>query len=734
MSVPTPNVIEVGSVLRNRYKVVQLLGRGGMGSVFLCHDLQDEGARWAVKQMAADEGKDAELMKESFRREARFLTELRHPGMPFVVDVLEEPPYQYLVMEYVDGLTLLDKVETEGRPDDGKVLDWGVELCEVLDYLHNQTPPIIFRDLKPENVMCAEGEHLKVIDFGMARHFRSSKRRDTQTGGTIGYTAPEQWDDFEQSDARSDIFSLGATLYFLLTGHPPGAIYNQIDLRKHRADVNEELEALVLRCMAIKPQARFQTAAQVREELMRLGGHSRQPQDLRVEQREPRTLLSSLPRLAFVCLIGVLLLGAASWRASQHSRETLPSISASPLANSRAPISKSFYRELLEAGDYAQLEQELDELLVAHPLDAEAYIMRNNARALKSAKPLYRIPVISSWQGDEGEGLDALFGWGFAQSHLNESRHDQPLIYLELFNDNSRADQLLGIVKELMSDPAVPLVVGPWSSQQALLIAPLVNKSRLPVITPVASDPRVLSSGPDIFCVADTDVNKARAVAEHFYSTGCRRATVLADESRYVSRTMADLFSESFQELGGEVVVQEAYSHTQMDFGSLLKKAQAGESDCVFLAEYRATPVLQVCTVMRETKWDVPVASQLAGFAGQFVAGAERAEGLLLSTTFVPELMGVKQREFQTRFESEFVGHRLTHREAQVYDSLTLAVDALDTVGPDRTKLSEYLTSLGREKEQYSGISGDFAPSKHMNSRPAFLLTIENERYKPLKK
>lgn len=173
--------------MMNRYRVVRFVGRGGMGAVYLCEDLRLPGKQWALKEMILHDPGVAEQVRDSFQREAQFLAGLRHRSLPLIVDVFSIEDRQYLVMEFIHGETLAQRVENQGVPSDTTALSWALELAQVLDYLHRQDRPIIFRDLKPENIIITDDGHVKVIDFGLARHFEPGKRRDTQASGTVGY-------------------------------------------------------------------------------------------------------------------------------------------------------------------------------------------------------------------------------------------------------------------------------------------------------------------------------------------------------------------------------------------------------------------------------------------------------------------------------------------------------------------------------------------------------------------
>jgi serine/threonine-protein kinase len=212
------------TVLQDRYVVMQKLGQGGMGAVYRAGDRRLSTITWAVKEMsqsAISGPLERQQARDAFRHEAEMLAALNHPNLPRVTDHFEQDGKAYLVMEYVPGETLLSFLVREGLPQpQARVFEWTRQLCDALHYLHTQSPPIIFRDLKPANIMLAPGGQVKLIDFGIARLFKPGQAKDTQAFGTIGYSAPEQYGR-GQTDARSDVYSLGVLLHQLLTGYDP---------------------------------------------------------------------------------------------------------------------------------------------------------------------------------------------------------------------------------------------------------------------------------------------------------------------------------------------------------------------------------------------------------------------------------------------------------------------------------------------------------------------------------
>ncbi len=211
------------SQLRGRYLILRLVGQGGMAAVYQATSLRNQSAV-AIKEMSQDGLTPTELQESlaSFRFEAVTLQRLRHPNLPRVYEFFSENTRHYLVMDYIDGETLEQHQQAHGGAlPEAEVLRWAKQLTSVLGYLHSRQPPIIFRDLKPSNIMLAKDGQIKLIDFGIARVFAPGRSRDTQVLGTPGFAPPEQYGK-AQTDARADVYALGCTLYQLLTGYDPG--------------------------------------------------------------------------------------------------------------------------------------------------------------------------------------------------------------------------------------------------------------------------------------------------------------------------------------------------------------------------------------------------------------------------------------------------------------------------------------------------------------------------------
>ncbi len=214
-------------LLKQRYQVLKSVGKGGMGAVYMAQDTLLGNRLVAIKeatnqgQLAGREMQDA---VEAFKREAYMLAALQHPNLPGIYDYFEEAGHWYLVMSFIQGETLgeyLARIRNHRLPLE-EALHIGRTLCDVLNYLHTHQPPIIFRDLKPANIMRTPDGHMYLIDFGIARHFKPGQAKDTAYYGSMGYSPPEQYGR-AQTTERSDIYSLGVILYEMLSGYDPSS-------------------------------------------------------------------------------------------------------------------------------------------------------------------------------------------------------------------------------------------------------------------------------------------------------------------------------------------------------------------------------------------------------------------------------------------------------------------------------------------------------------------------------
>ena len=262
-------MLEPGTLVCAKYQITRLIGRGGMSAVYQAKDIAT-GKLYAIKDVERNGKANNNVVLQSLTTEGRMLKQLNNPHLPKIYDIIENPESFMLVMDYIDGVSL-DKVIERGGPQAiHLVYNWGMQICDVFTYLHSQTPPIVYRDMKPANVILQPNGNIMMIDFGTARTQKSNQMQsDTICIGTAGFAAPEQFGGLGESTARTDIFCLGATLYNLITGHSPCDVPKGIlPLENWNPQLaNSPLEFIISKCTRNDPNERYQTAQELKEDL-----------------------------------------------------------------------------------------------------------------------------------------------------------------------------------------------------------------------------------------------------------------------------------------------------------------------------------------------------------------------------------------------------------------------------------------------------------------------------------
>lgn len=251
---------QIGTVIDGKYEILKQIGKGGMSTVYLAMDNRLN-KQWAVKEISRTGfGKNNEEIINEVPADAEMMKGLDHPAIPTIVDIIDhkDSEYIYVVMDYVEGESL-DKVLAEyGAQSQDLVIDWAKQICDAMGYLHSQKPPIIYRDMKPANVMLKPEGNIKIIDFGIAREYKEGNLADTTVLGTKGYASPEHYGG-RQTDERSDIYTLGMTMHHLLTGvDPRPADYKYAPIRQWNPELSGGLERIIDKCVSPDPKDRYQ--------------------------------------------------------------------------------------------------------------------------------------------------------------------------------------------------------------------------------------------------------------------------------------------------------------------------------------------------------------------------------------------------------------------------------------------------------------------------------------------
>jgi serine/threonine protein kinase len=266
--------LQPGSILVNRYAIQYVVGVGGMGAVYCARDLHFPNVvkRVAVKEMInmARDPAIRETIVKNFEREANILATLNHPSIPRIYDYFTADDHSYLIIEFIEGKDLEAIIsESDSFLPEEQVMNWAIELCDVISYLHNNKPePIIFRDIKPSNIMINTHDHIQLVDFGIAKTFQPGQKGTMI--GTEGYSPPEQYKG--ESTQRADIYALGATLHHVLTRRDPRLeppfTFDQRKIRAINPSISPELEAVIYTALSYEPEKRYASVQVMKEALL----------------------------------------------------------------------------------------------------------------------------------------------------------------------------------------------------------------------------------------------------------------------------------------------------------------------------------------------------------------------------------------------------------------------------------------------------------------------------------
>ena len=315
-------MLEIGSLVDGKYKILSEIGHGGMSVVYMAIN-EKANKTWAVKEVRKDGRMDFNIVRQGLMAEIDTLKKLKHPNLPSIVDVIEDDNSFIIVMDYIEGRSL-DKIIAEtGAQPEHQVVEWAKQLCDVFGYLHSRTPAIIYRDMKPANVMLKPDGTVTVIDFGTAKNFEINLGETTGIG-TIGYAAPEQYigSGMGRTDARTDIYCLGITLYHLLTNIDPCKnVISDKSIRAINPLLSRGLDAIVQKCTQQQPDDRYQSCAELMYDLENY--EALEPLYKKKQKRKFGTFIASIVMSIIFLVTGVILNVMASQRASESYDDML---------------------------------------------------------------------------------------------------------------------------------------------------------------------------------------------------------------------------------------------------------------------------------------------------------------------------------------------------------------------------------------------------------------------------
>lgn len=346
-------MLEIGSLVDGKYRILNKVGQGGMSVVYLAMN-EKANKQWAIKEVRKDGVLDFEAVKQGLVAETDILKKLSHPNLPSIIDVIDQKDSFIIIMDYIQGNSLAKALAEYGALPQENVIEWAKQLCDVLGYLHSRKPPIIYRDMKPANIMLKPDGNVTLIDFGTAREFKERNLADTTCLGTVGYAAPEQFGGMGQTDGRTDIYCLGATLYHLVTGmNPSEPPYEIKPIREVNPGLSSGLEKIIMKCTQRNPNDRYQSA----EELMYALEHYDEIDDIHKKKQKGKLGFFFVSLAWTFFFVGVAIWGYVS--AEQKKKENYDFILAQ-----------------------AQTVEDYYEAILTDPSRAEAYLGASDYRGL----------------------------------------------------------------------------------------------------------------------------------------------------------------------------------------------------------------------------------------------------------------------------------------------------------------------------------------------------------------
>ncbi|MBX3167760.1 MAG: protein kinase [Candidatus Eremiobacteraeota bacterium] len=676
-------------VLQERYQVIRELGRGGDGAVYLCSDRRLVGSMWAIKELVAGGPERA-----AFEREASLLSQLEHPRIPVVVDFFIQDDNGYLVREYLDGPSMYDLVERKGPVSQAQALQWGIQLAEVLVYLHRRNPPLYHRDLKPQNVMVMP-DGIRLIDFGLAREDRGQVH--DEQAGSLSFAAPEQMGPGHRLGPAADIYSLGAILYYLLLGVPPGPIGGEHRILPQRPGLSSGTEQLVLQCLSGDPQRRPGDAEEVLHALQFQAAALPAPPPLAVPAPTPKTeRVLEKPRAttrwgvaaALVPLAG--LLAAAAGLVLSRPGPGTPT--PAPFRAADEGVSWPKVQSYIEEKRWDQAEGALRVTLSADPGSGWARLTLAQLPLLREQTP--QVPLLLPLGGQESEHVNWIVQ-GVALGQLEEKRFTFKLVDTHAVPP-LEAWQKIG--------PA-SMVLGPFGSQDALMLAPLTGN--VPLLPLGSTDPRVSQAAPNVFPLGFPHWDRMGALIGHAVKTHGPTGMVLFSTDVKAMSTSAQMAEESIRKATGREVVKLGF-HPEDKPEEVAARVAALKPDWIYLSDNLHERAAVWIANLRKGGVKTPVLCVFHPASEDFLRELKEVPG---AVWLVEPLWQSRNQLFVSNWQKTYQLPAPDWNSALGYDAARLASQHWRAEGPD-----EVLKDL-KISPPYTGLLGQYDPA-HKGFKP----------------
>ena len=717
--------LATGTVLIDRYRIVRLLGQGGFGAVYRVWDLHLN-APYALKENLDT---SPEAIRQ-FAREAQILANLHHPNLPRVTDHFSLPDQgQYLVMEYVEGEDLEEMrrkstCQPAGSLPEEQVLTWISQILDALEYLHNQNPPIIHRDIKPANIRITPQGRATLVDFGIAKIFNPVLK--TTVGAraiTPGFSPLEQYGQ-AATDARSDIYALGATLYVLLTGRTPpestARAWNDQLLPPEQLNphLSPAVSPVIIKAMQADPVDRWQNIAE-----LRLALHQATPVPAAAGGNYIPTVkeISPAPQDVIVVSPAKPVLTTTPIEVNTPSPRVLQKVDFPARATPYRPKSRLPVILALGAGLFLLLvSATLGYLIFGSGLQPTATpeqvilppppTFSSGAVPPESGMPI-RVGMLAPLSGAVPTfGISTLEGVQLAVKEWNDKGGVLgKKIELIVADSQCEADPAVNAANKLIDQDKVKFIVGEVCSKASIPVSEIVNQKKVVQISPTSTNTGVTvdmdgNAKPFTFRACFIDPFQGLVMAKFAAGKGFKTAFVMYDQGNDYTVGLAQAFEKSFTELGGQVVGKETYTAQDTDFSAILTKVADSKAEVLYLPDY-----YNIINLVGAQAKDKGVAAVMMGGDGWDSANLDvkAAEGGFYSNHYDPgdtrPIVVGWLKKYGAAYKDDQGQPKVPDALATLaYDATNLLIAAIQKAGTDdSTKVAEALAGISWE-----GVSG----------------------------
>jgi branched-chain amino acid transport system substrate-binding protein len=756
-----------GVVLQNRYRIIRQLGQGGMGTVYEAIDQRFD------SQVAIKEARFNEVaLRKQFAREAKLLNQLRHPAVTRVMDHFTEGDSQFLVMDFIAGEDLWELLRKRGVAFPvAEVLGWAEQLLDALRYLHNQHRPIIHRDIKPHNLKLLDTGQIILLDFGLAKGFVRRASRASSDSSIFGYTlnyAPLEQIQGTGTDSRSDLYSLGATLYHLMTGAVPPDVLTRVaattdgqpDPLRPAHEINRlipaEVSGVLNTAMAVGRNRRPADAAEMRRmlheaTLARLPPGSGEPPGFLPQtltdthQANPirEAPLTPVTPRGDVFAAETLVPAPPAAAREVSSKELPPPLRASDTtAHASTPLIKPARKRPPPLWVVAGL------IVLVFAGSLIAFLISNrpppeNQRLVDSTTtsdtgPI-RVGVYADLSGITADfGRSTVNGIVLAADEINkEGGIDGRRIEIFVEDDQGTPLRAKTVVTKLINQDRVHAVLGGASPTCSIAAAPEAQAAKVPMVAPFVTHPKVTQFGDYVFRVCFIDQFQGAVMARFARDPlSAQTAAVLFDRDSDYSQSLAKAFEETFSKLGGRVVAKQTYAVVKPgdtkddkdagDFRPQLNSIRAANPDVIFVPGY----YFSVGIIARQAKelgikppllgtdaWDSP---ELWAIGGNALDGS-----YMVNYYSIDDPADILQR-FVSDYQSRYEDQRPDVFAAHGYDAMKLLKDAVERAG---TTESQKLRNAIAQTRGFLGVTGNITIDPQRNAvKPAMVWQLRGGR------